>query len=480
VLIMLWVVVFEVLVWRRHDRYGTVAFDLGIHDQAIWLMARGRSFLTVRGMPALGHHATFGYWLLAPLSWLGAGPQLWNLLQVVSCGLGAVPLYALARTRLPAHGGVAAALGATWLLQPSLQFLVWESFHPEVMAATPLMAAYAAGARRAWGWYAGFLGLALSWKEDVALVVLMLGLLHLLGRRWRVGLLTAAAGVAWLAFTVGLVVPAQNDGRTFYGEFYGELGDTPSAVVRTGLQDPTAILERLSDNDATGYAGELLVPVAGAALAAPEVVALGLPQAMVNLLSTQAFTHDRRYHYVVLPLVAVALGTVEGVTRLGRWAQRHRRGVLVRPVAGVVVATAALSTWAWGLAPGSRAYDDGYWPAAGDPAVPVLDWAVDQIPSGAGVSAAQRAVPHLSRRDVVYSFPNPWRPGPSTPYGIDGTERGDPGAVEWLLVDHVRMLAVDRRVLDDVLESGAFEVLRDEHGVLLARRVLPPSVTGGW
>ena len=39
-LIAVWVVVFGVLVWRRHDRYGTLAFDLGIHDQAIWLMAR--------------------------------------------------------------------------------------------------------------------------------------------------------------------------------------------------------------------------------------------------------------------------------------------------------------------------------------------------------------------------------------------------------------------------------------------------------
>jgi hypothetical protein len=489
-------------VWRRHARFQTLAFDLSIHDQAIWLMARGRSFLTVRGLHALGHHATFAYWLLAPLSWLGAGPQVWDLLQVLACALGAVPLYLLARTRMPRHPWVATMLGATWLLQPSLQFLVWETFHPEVMAATPVMAAYVAGVRRAWGWYAGFLGLALLWKEDVALVALMLGLLLLLGRQWRAGAITVAVGVAWLAFTVGFVVPASNGGRTFYGAFYGDLGRTPAEVLRTGVGDPGAIGSRLADNDAAGYAGTLLLPVGWSALAAPEVVAVGLPQAMVDLLSVQSFTHDRRYHYVVVPLVGIGLGAVEGVARLGRAAGRRARRRegdepggdgprdrrllrldegIVRPLALVVLAAAAWSSFAYGILPGSRLYDDGYWPRGSDPTVAVLRDAVARIPGHDGVSAGQRVLPHLSHRDVAYAFPNPWRPGPSTPYGVDDVERGDRAAVQWLLVDRRGLLRPqDTDVLDRVLASGAFAVVLDEQGILLAHRVEPPAASGGW
>ena len=128
------------------------------------------------------------------------------------------------------------------------------------------MAAYVAADRRAWGWCAAFLLLALSWKEDVALFVFMLGLLHLLHRRWRVGLLTAVAGVAWLAFTVGLVVPHQNGGRTFYGEFYGDLGRHPQRGDAHRVCATQRDHRRLSDNDAGTYGGDLLRPTAFAAL----------------------------------------------------------------------------------------------------------------------------------------------------------------------------------------------------------------------
>ena len=66
VLTTLWIIVFGRLIYLRHARFGTFDFDLGIHDQAIWQMAHGHGFLTVRGLPALGHHATFAYWFFAP------------------------------------------------------------------------------------------------------------------------------------------------------------------------------------------------------------------------------------------------------------------------------------------------------------------------------------------------------------------------------------------------------------------------------
>src|ERR1043165_6087083 len=37
-----WSVVFIVLGWIRHERFATFSFDLGIYDQAIWLLSRFR------------------------------------------------------------------------------------------------------------------------------------------------------------------------------------------------------------------------------------------------------------------------------------------------------------------------------------------------------------------------------------------------------------------------------------------------------
>src|SRR4051812_39506613 len=56
--VALWVIVFFRVASLRHDRYGTFGFDLGIYDQATWLLAFfHRPFITVRGLDVFGHHA---------------------------------------------------------------------------------------------------------------------------------------------------------------------------------------------------------------------------------------------------------------------------------------------------------------------------------------------------------------------------------------------------------------------------------------
>ena len=39
---VVWVVTFSVLVYLKHDRFASVDFDMGIHDQSIWLLAHFR------------------------------------------------------------------------------------------------------------------------------------------------------------------------------------------------------------------------------------------------------------------------------------------------------------------------------------------------------------------------------------------------------------------------------------------------------
>ena len=62
-----WAIVLGRLIVLRHDRFGTFDFDEGIQDQLIWQLAHFRQFTTVRGVPFLGNHASFGFFLLAPL-----------------------------------------------------------------------------------------------------------------------------------------------------------------------------------------------------------------------------------------------------------------------------------------------------------------------------------------------------------------------------------------------------------------------------
>ncbi|MGH9182013.1 MAG: DUF2079 domain-containing protein, partial [Acidimicrobiales bacterium] len=131
-MVVAWIAVFAPLVWQRHSRFGSFSFDLGIFDQAVWLLSRppfGDGLITVRGLTVFGHHAEPALYLLAPFYWLGAGPQFLNMVQVVSMALGAVPLFLIARDRL-GYGWIALPVCVAYLLHPALGFMAWELFHP--------------------------------------------------------------------------------------------------------------------------------------------------------------------------------------------------------------------------------------------------------------------------------------------------------------------------------------------------------------
>ncbi len=471
--IVVWSVVQYVHVWQRHDRFGTFDNDLGFHTQYVWQLAHGRSFSTILGLPAFGHNATYGYYLLVPLSWLGIGPHGLNLVQTLTVALGAVPVFLLARDRLR-NGWLAAAAGVAWLLNPLVQANVWETFHPETMAMTPLLWAYLMASRQRWMAFSVCGFLAVVWKADVALFLFVLGLI--VARRWhrRVGLATAGLAAMWFLVTVMIVIPkfASVDGGdgTVFGPLYGELGDTPVEVATTGITDPGLVWSKLDEHEPGRYGRDLLAPYGFVSLLSPSTLALGLPQAAISLLSDQPFTRDpfRNPHYQAIPAVALALAMVEGVARLAR-----RRFTRARGAIGLVSAFALATSASWGtLAFSVRS--DGYWVAEGDPFLLARRAAVALVPDEASISAQYLIVPQLAERESVYSFPNPWR---KVFYGVKGTPAPDPAVVEYVLQDESLTEGDGLVIWQCLLDSGAFDEVFRLDPIVLLRRV--PTSDGG-
>ena len=462
--IALWIVTFGVLVVLRQDRFASFDFDMGIHDQSIWLLAHGRGFLTVRGLPVFGHHATLGYYLLVPFSWLGGGPNLWNLFQVSCLALAAVPIFLLARFRT-GNAAVGTALGIVYLLHPATGFFAWELFHPEVVAIAPLFAAYYCSVRRRWGWFALWAVLAVSWKEDVALVVVLLGLLIALRGDRRIGLWTAGLALAWFAAWMMVLFPLFNGGAVQAQAGYADVGGSPSGVLRTAVTNPGLITGRLTNGEAGDFYWRVGAPYAFVPLLAPLVLLLGVPQTVLNLITNVPWTKTITYHYAALPLVGLTLGLVEAVGWVWRKV-RHR--AVVWAVIGIVIASSLVTAVQWGLSPIGDEYRMGWWPLTELDRLHTVREQIDAIPAGASVAATYNLVPHLSRRAVIYSFPNPWV---SRNFGIDGEPVPDPKRVEWLLADRLVLGPEDVGLLDRILARGTFEVVSDADGYVLARRI---------
>jgi uncharacterized membrane protein len=468
--VVTWIWVFGLLVWRRHDRFGTFDFDLGHHDQAIWLLSQGKGFVTVSGMPVMGHHLYLAYYAVVPFYWLGlGGPQLLNFFQTLALASAAVPIYLYARDKL-ANQWQALAIALAWLLNPSVQWLLWETWHPETMAIPFFLGAYLMASRRKWVPYWILLVAALAWKEDVAIAVAILGIVFALRGERRVGVATFLVGLVWFAVAYGLVMPAFNGGTNHAGTFYGDLGESPTQIVTGALTEPDRVVQRLDDNDALGYARDLLVPWGLVPLAAPAVLTVALPQFLANILAIPDFFFDIRYHYVAIILAALSLATVEGVARFRRPGLRHF-------AVGLVAACALATTVAWGTSPLSTDYRTGIWPLAGNARQDVLEAAVNLPPDGAAVSASYSLVPHLSHRDQIYTFPNPWE---RKNWGVGGTAPDDPDhehtpvEVEWIVVDRqLQPTGTAALLLENLLSSGDFEVVFDRQGVVVAKRVAP-------
>ena len=472
VVALVWIVVFSVLVVRRHEGFWDVDFDMGIYDQAIWLLARGRQLITVRGLPLLGHHASFGLALFAPASWLGAGPNVWNVAQVTVLALGAVPVYLLARTRRLAPWA-AASLGAAYLLHPALQFLGWELFHPETLAITPLLAAWLCAARSSWRWFAFWCLLAVSMKEDVAILIVVAGAVIALrpgrppGAR-TAGLVTAGLALVWFVLATQLLLPAVSGEAAHYQGLYQGVGGSPGGILETLWNDPGNLTGRLVSSEAGDFAWRVLAPFGPVGLLAPVALVIGLPQFVLDAISDVSWTRQITFHYVALPLVAAALAMVEGTAFLVR-----RVGGLTRwLVPGVVLACALATTLAWGPSPVGSEYRAGWWPPVTDDRIEVKRVAVRAVPGDASVSAVYTMVPHLSRRAEIFSFPNPWR---ESNYGAPGTAPPDPTTVDWLVVDRQALDDDGRALLDQVLrgdadDGGRFRVVLDRADVLVARR----------
>jgi uncharacterized membrane protein len=462
--IALWSITLGRLGVQRHDRFGTFGFDLGIYDQAIWLLSRLRDpFITVRGLEAYGHHVNVILVVLAPFYRLGAGPHFLLFVQIAAQASGAVAVFLLARD-LIGDRWIAVGLGIVYLLHPTSQWLVWEFFHPDAVSIGPLLFAYWAAREWRWGWFAFAAVVAAMCKEDVALVLAVFGLLIAWRGDRRIGLGVSAGSIAWYVVATRVVIPWQNGIGPFYDTFFGTLGTTPVQVAVHSVRHPLATWKIVNQHDRYEYLWRMLAPVAFVPFVAPTSFAIAFPMLAVNLLSSFPYTRDAHFHYSALVLVGITIATVEGVARVPTCSAR-------RALVAVILAASLATTIAWGPSPIGAEYHRGWWPLQADVRQAVNEAAIREVPPGAAVSASYSYVPHLTHRVKVYEFPVPWR---DINWGVRGEHLDDPALVQWIVVDR-RLLDPDGEAVLRTLLGGEFAVRSDHDGVVVAQRVRRPA-----
>jgi uncharacterized membrane protein len=400
-----WIAAFASLSVLRQKAFFTGRFDMGNMVQAVWSTAHGHPLrmtdLHGDQISRLAAHVDPILVVFAPLWWVWPSPDLLLVTQAIAVGLGALPVFWLARKHL---GSPRAALGfaCAYLLYPATDWLALNEFHPVALATPLLLFAF---------WFLDeerLLPFALSaiaaslCKEEIALVVAGFGVWYAIShrRRWA-GWTIAALGLAWGVVAIGVIIPHFNDGQTsdFYGR-YSEVGGSAGGIVKTVFTHPLRILEAAFSGRDLHYLWQLAMPLALVFLLAPLVLVATLPELGVNLLSAVTTQTSIHFHYtagLIAPLVAAA---VLGAARLRRWAV---------PVAAIVLLAAIVGNYRLGPIPGWRHVPGGQAFQATAARVTrhdrIADRALRLIPGNAVVSATNSLGAHLSARRRFLSFP---------------------------------------------------------------------------
>lgn len=410
---VLWVAMAVYAAWMSRVVFDTFermesgggGFDLGIFDQATWLISRGHTpFVTTRGLHILADHFSAILYLLAPLYWLWDSPKVLLTAQTVALALGALPLYAIARHRLqsPLLG---LAFGVVYLLHPVVQNAGAAEFHPDTFATPLLLAAFWFWTQKKWLPYFAALVLMAGTKEIAGFAIALLGVYICCFDR-RIGALTIALGIVSIVVALVTVRFFNGGAPSAYFWLYGQYGHDLPSVVAYILGHPLEIWHDLNQPEKRHYLFALLQPLLFLPLLAPEILLLTVPLLLANVLSRRdAMYHADTGYYSALLLPFLLVASVVAFERL------QRRGDFVRQAVGVNLVLWAAFAFSGGILWRGRAV----WSPSLSPArvqqnerLEETRALIAQIPASAAVSANTAIVPLMAHRRAIYNFPNPF------------------------------------------------------------------------
>jgi uncharacterized membrane protein len=375
-------------------------------------------------------------------------------LQILGAGLGAIPVYWLARERL---GSKLAGLGfgAAYLLYPVLLHGVLNPFQDRLFAVSLLLFAFYFYEKANWAGFWVCAGVALLARTDVALVVAMFGVYGLLTRRkWPHVMLPLAVGFGYFALAAFVILPAFVYPSAFTAPtgpvtdpmscwpcglnpqlaYYAHLGRTGPEIVTHVITHPVETAQLIFTGPKVVYMLSLLLPLLFLPLLEVRPLVLGLPTLALNLLSTREAQFDYQHHYSLLLIPGIFAAAIYGLDRLNRWLSRLRRDTNNGSRQASVVIWGVLALLVWGVImqipyknPAVRAFLFPEPPAT----VAAANEMVRMVPQDAKVAASSKLAPHLLPRRYLYNFP----PAPYSPYNFGPRQRDDYVNLDYILVD---------------------------------------------
>ena len=451
--IIVWLFFLMFISLRRFNLLGAQAFDLGVFQQGVWLLANGYTpFVTVRGWHLFADHFSPILFAFVPFYRILAHPFWLFFGQTLALALGVIPLYRLA-IRHTQNEKIAALISIGYLLHPAIMTMLFFDFHPALLSIPFVLWAIDALDENRPIRFAIACLLALLCREDVAVPVVCLGLYGLLVRRkWWSGAMVAFS-VLWFFFAIKMMAVLSGEEKTAYLSLYSRWGHTPLQIVVGILTHHIAPLKALifckgHFTQPGAYPLLLLAPFGFFPLFSGSFALFALPNYAVLALSDWRAMRELGFQHasIIAPWLAASLPFAFG--RLQKLVDEN----LQLQWRKVVVTTFSLCLIVSFFRYVPHIYLHFHANILPEQqAKQIRIFLAEVIPPDASVSAPSQFVPHLAHRREVYLFPNPfqragYRPSPTTLKQLDGRLWVKPMATK-VLHKRMRQKQVDYIVL---------------------------------
>lgn len=291
----------------RHILFHSAAWDLGIFDQAVYLISQGKSPISsFLGFHILGDHAAIIFYPLALLYKIYPTVYWLFIVQAIALASGALFTNLIAR-QAGLTTDQAAAIAVVYLLYPLVFNINLYDFHPDVIALPALLGAILAARLGKFGWFCFTIFLVLGCKAVLSLTVAAMGVWLLLFEKRRFcGAITLLSGIVWFAIATKAIIPffgGEAASVTRHISRYSYLGNSFGEVVQNLLFNPSLVLGKIFSLDTLEYLALLFAPVIWGIAPRHLLPLIGaIPTLILNILA-DASQQRNLVHQYSLPIL---------------------------------------------------------------------------------------------------------------------------------------------------------------------------------
>lgn len=259
--IFVYCLIFIAITLWKYLYFGYNGLDLAIFNQVLYNSSWGNFYyFTIHPQSYLGDH--FNLWLaaLAPLYALWRQPVWLLIWQTVLLGATAWPLFRLAKKFV--SPAVACLIGWLWLINPFVQNTNVFEFHELPLAIFLLFWALVFWLEKRPGSFYLFAFLTMMVREDVALVVMMFGILALIEKRSFLWWWPLPIGLSWFFIATKIIGSLNPLGQYKFLYYYQWLGTNVSEIIINSLTHPWLIFAKMIAPQNLAMTAALFLPFA--------------------------------------------------------------------------------------------------------------------------------------------------------------------------------------------------------------------------